>query len=82
MVLGTTRCIECSHIWILLILPLSILAGVILVVILTSLNLIVAIGTINGLIFYANVVQTNKAVLFPSPTENIADLSQFSKIFI
>ena len=79
MVLGTTRCMECSHIWILLILPLSILAGVILVVILTILNLTVAIGTINGLIFYANIVQTNKAVLFPSPTENIAE---FSKTFI
>ena len=79
MVLGTTRCMECSHIWILLILPLSILAGVILVVILTSLNLTVAIGTINGLIFYANIVQTNKADLFP---ENISHLSQFSKKFI
>ena len=82
MVLGTTRCMECSHIWILLILPLSILAGVILVVILTSLNLTVAIGTINGLIFYANIVQTNKAVLFPPLSENIADLSQFSTTFI
>ena len=82
IVLGTTRCMECSHIWILLILPLSILAGVILVVILTLLNLTVAIGTINGLIFYANIVQTNKAVLFPSLTENIAHLSQFCKTFI
>ena len=51
MVLGITRCTECSHIWILLILPLSIVAGVILVVILTFLNFTVAIGTINGLIF-------------------------------
>ena len=82
MVLGTTRCMECSHIWILLIFPLSILAGVILVVMLTILNLTVAIGTINGLIFYANIVQTNKAVLFPPLTENIADLSQFSTTFI
>ena len=82
MVLGTTSCIECSHIWILLILPLSILAGVILVVILTILNLTVAIGTFSGLIFYANIVQTNKAVLFPPLTENIANLSQFSKTFI
>ena len=82
MVLGTTRCMECSHVWILLILPLSILAGVILVVILTSLSLTVAIGTINGLIFYANIVQTNKAVLFPPLTENIANLSQFSTTFI
>ena len=82
MVLGTTRCMECSHIWILLILPLSILAGVILVMILTSLNLTVAIGTINGLIFYANIVQTNKAVLFPPLTDSIANLSQISTTFI
>ena len=82
MVLGTIRCMDCSHIWILLILPLSILAGLILVVILTSLNLTVAIGAINGLIFYANIVQTNKAVLFHPLTENIAHLSQFSTTFI
>lgn len=82
MVLGSTRCMECSHYWLLVIIPVSILAGLVLVVILTVLNLTVAVGTINGLILYANVVQTNKAVLLPSLIPTINNLSQFTKIFI
>ena len=43
-------------------------AGVLLVVLLTLLNLTVAEGTINGLIFYANIVQVNLDLFFPSDT--------------
>ena len=43
-------------------------AGVLLVVLLTVLNLTVAEGTLNGLIFYANIVQVNVDLFFPSDT--------------
>ena len=40
-------------------------AGILLVVLLTLLNLTVAEGTLNGLIFYANIVQVNLDLFFP-----------------
>ena len=43
-------------------------AGVLLVVLLTLLNLTVVEGTLNGLIFYANIVQVNLDLFFPSDT--------------
>ena len=64
-VLGTSNCKECSSAWIALIIPLTALAGVALVLGLMFLNLTVSAGTINGLIFYANVVRANHAIFFP-----------------
>ena len=43
-------------------------AGILLVVLLTLLNLTVAEGTLNGLIFYANVIQVNSNIFFPPET--------------
>ena len=43
-------------------------AGILLVVLLTLLNLTVAEGTLNGLIFYANIVHTNLDLFFPADT--------------
>ena len=43
-------------------------AGVMLVVLLTLLNLTVAEGTLNGLIFYANIIQVNSNIFFPPET--------------
>jgi len=72
MVFGSSRCLQCSHWWLLLI-PVFALAGIILVFLLTTLNLTVSIGVINGLIFYANITRANMAVFFP-PTNNTAVL--------
>ena len=48
------------------------LAGAILVTVLLALNLTVAVGTINGLIFYANIIATNRAVFIrPFNSSNI-----------
>jgi len=41
------------------------------------LNLTVSVGSINGLIFYANVVRANQAIFFPSTASN-----SFLSIFI
>ena len=63
-VLGTSRCRECKKPWIALIIPLMAIAGIVLVVNLIFLNLTVSVGTINGLIFYANIVRANHALFF------------------
>ena len=75
-VLGTSNCKECSSHFLLLIL-FFIAAGIALVVFLMLLNLTVSVGTINGLIFYANIVRANQAIFFPPDTNN-----EFLSIFI
>ena len=69
-VFGTSACRECSSLWALLWVPVIALAGIALVVLLIVLNLTVSVGTINGLIFYANIVRANHATFFPPNTTN------------
>ena len=69
-VFGTSACRECSSLWALLWVPVIALAGIALVVLLIVLNLTVSVGTINGLIFYANIVRANHATFFPLNTTN------------
>jgi hypothetical protein len=46
------------------------LAGIILVCLVLVLNLTVAIGTLNGIVFYANVVIANKSIFLPFQNPN------------
>ena len=63
--LGTSKCKQCSNNYIAMLLIFG-LAGVILVMFLTALNLSVTEGTINGLIFYANILHLNQMTFFPN----------------
>ena len=67
--LGSSRCLPCHSHWpavLILILLAAIIAGILLVTALLALNMTVAVGLINGFIFYANIVAANSAVFFPS----------------
>ena len=68
--LGTNHCRKCSNYWLFLLIPFS-LVGITLVGFLMILNLTVAIGTINGLIFYANIIAANRATLLPFKSSNV-----------
>ena len=61
MVFGSSRCIKCTNIHILITI-IVIMAGILLVVLLYLLNFTVTKGTINGIIFYANIVSINDSV--------------------
>ncbi len=63
--LGGSRCKRCSNHWLWMI-PLYGLAGILLVFLLMFLDITVADGTINGLIFYANIIQANYEDIFTS----------------
>ena len=52
-VLGSSRCKKCTNINLLIIIPCTLLAGLILIVVLILLDITVSVGTISGLIFYA-----------------------------
>ena len=65
LLLGGSRCDVCSHHYLALLIPFA-LAGIALVVFLSCLRLTVATGTMNSFILYANFVQANKIIFFPS----------------
>ena len=71
--LGSSQCLSCPSYWPALLVAITIaaiLAGIALVALLLILNMTIAIGTLNGLIFYANVVYANRNILLPLQRTN------------
>ena len=79
-VFGTSKCRECSNIMIISVIPATILLGIVLVALLMILNLTVSTGTVNALIFYANIIRASQAVFF-SPEMSRSFLNTLS-VFI
>ena len=75
LVLGSSRCLSCSDTYLSLLLPFSVM-GLALVSFILLFRLTVALGTISGLIFYANIVGVNQSAFFPSGSLN------FLRVFI
>ena len=74
-VTGTLKCIKCYKEWralLAVLLVFAILAGIFLVAIILLLNLTVAVGTLNAVIFYVNIIYSNR----------ILRQSQFISVFI
>ena len=64
--LGRSCCLLCPSHWPVLlttVIIVGILAGIALVALLLTLNMTVAVETLNGLIFYANILYANKTLL-------------------
>ena len=64
MILGSSECETCSNLHLLYI-GIFILMGVALVTMVTLLNMTVTVGTLNGLILLANILQANKTTFLP-----------------
>lgn len=74
LTLGVNSCADCSNsVTILMIIPFA-LAGIVLVLLLFFLNTTVSTGTVNGLIFFANIVKILEPLL---PIEPFPFLAQF-----
>ena len=67
LTLGSEKCAKCSNVYLLLIIPLAV-SGLFLVGVLFVLNLTVTEGSINGLIFYANVIAMSRVALILKET--------------
>ena len=69
--LGSSRCMSCPHRWLFVVLLLvKFIAGIVLVAAVLVLNLTVAVGTLNGLIFYANILVANGNTSAPFSAPN------------
>ena len=69
LALGSSRCLQCPNSHLSLLVAFAF-AGIALVLFLLVLRLTVAVGTMNGLIFYANIIEVNsKVFLQPRATD-------------
>ena len=77
-VFGTSQCKQCSNHYLFLLL-LFIFVGFVFMMFLFIFNFTVADGSVNGLVFYANIVSINGPVFFPSyePTKYVYVLISF-----
>jgi len=82
LVLGNSQCLKCSNSYLFLTIAFMA-AGLLLVGLIITLNLTVSMGTLNGLVFYVNVVRINSAIFFP-PQHNLnyAVLYKFLQVFV
>jgi hypothetical protein len=65
--LGNSPCTPCSSDWYLDLVGIVVgafIAGIALVIFMLALNLTVAVGTLNGILFYANIVAANTETYF------------------
>ena len=67
LALGSLHCILCNNNHSALTLFFA-LAGVALVAVIFILRLTVSVGTLHGLLFYANIIQANHQAFFPRVT--------------
>ena len=58
IVFGSDKCYQCTNWWILTLL-FYLVAGIVLVVLFFSLRLTISTGTLNGLVFFANIASTS-----------------------
>ena len=75
--MGSSSCLPCPTYWpglLAAIITLVILSGIGLVTLILVLNLTVAIGTINTIIFYANIIAVNKSALFSTSKVSFASV--------
>ena len=75
---GSSKCIKCPARWHGLpvgIIFVTIIAGIMLVILFMVLNLTVAVGTLNSVIFYANIINANKSIYLSQP--NLTLISVF-----
>ena len=70
LALGTSRCLKCSNKYLMLLFAFAA-AGLALVFLLTLTNMTVSEGTINELIFYANVIHINRPIFFPNENPGV-----------
>ena len=78
--LGSSRCLSCPRFWPVLVVVITLaalVAGVALVAMLLFLNLTVAVGSLNGIIFYANIVAAYRNIFFPYQSQ-----PSFASVFI
>ena len=78
--LASSRCLACTKDWpsvFIVTILVGGLCGIALVAFILNLNLTVAVGTLNGLVFYANIVASNNIIYSRTGSQSNTVLSVF-----
>ena len=70
LVLGTSHCKQCTNYHLYLLIPFALM-GIALVFLLLVCKLIVATGTLSGLVFYANIVGEIRTIILPVKSTDV-----------
>ena len=73
--LGNSHCIQCSKNWLqdlMGIVVAAFIAGIVLVIFMLALNMTVAVGSLNGILFFAHIVGNSSTYFLPFTTPNFA----------
>ena len=65
--LGSSRCLKCPNYWpatLVAIILAALISGIVIIIMILVLNLTVAVGTINAVVFYANIIASNYSSFF------------------
>ena len=81
MILGSSECKPCPNAYLAFI-SIFIMMGLVLVALLSFLDMTVSVGTLNGLILFANILQTNRTTFLPPATSDSNALVAFLSAFI
>ena len=81
MILGSSECKTCSNVYLVSI-CIFILVGMALVILFTLLNMTVSVGTLNGLILLANILQANRDTFLPPTAHHTSVLTTFLSVFV
>ena len=81
MILGSSECKACSNLYLVSI-TVFLFMGMALVTLVTLLNMTVSVGTLNGLILFANILQANRTTFLPLATSNTSAFIRFLSAFI
>ena len=81
IILGSSGCKVCSNIYLISI-TIFIVMGFALVTLVSLLNLTVSVGTLNGLIFFANILQANQSTCLLQPKSHTSMIATFLGCFL
>ena len=79
-IIGGSKCVHCANGYLILTIALAG-GGVVLVIAIMALDMTVSHGTINGLLFYVNIVQVLNSQVFPHHVHRVPVLFQFVSWF-
>ena len=81
MILGSSACKTCSNVFLVSII-IFILVGIALVAVIKILDMTVSVGTLNGIILFANILQANRLSFLPQSASHARTLVAILSVFI
>ena len=76
---GSSQCKHCSNIYLLIIIPIGI-AGLVLVLLLFTMDLTVTSGDMNSFLLYINIVSINAPIFFPTRESVMYAFTSFANL--